>query len=91
MEFCESCGMPMRKPSDHGGGKPFNSYCRNCTDEDGNLKSKEEIIRGWVRFSMESEGLPREEAEIRVEEQMSKMPAWKDFEEKIEEELNNNG
>jgi len=77
MARCESCGMLMLKPSQHGGGKPFNRYCINCTDDEGNLRPREEVREGWIQFSMKSEGLVREHAEKLVDEQMANMPAWK--------------
>ncbi len=75
---CESCDMPMEKPEDHGGEKEDNPYCRHCTDENGNLKSREEIREGWIQFHMKSTGKSREETEKEIDEQMKKMPAWKE-------------
>ena len=69
--------MLMLKPSHHGGGKPFNRYCINCTDDQGNLKSRDDVRRGWIEFTITSKGIPQEEAEKIVDEQMAQMPAWK--------------
>ena len=75
---CESCGMPMEKAEDYGAADLNNKYCKHCTDENGNLKSREDIREGWVNFVMKSENISREQAENKVDEQMTKMPAWKE-------------
>jgi hypothetical protein len=74
---CESCGMPMHKPSEHGGGFEQNPYCIFCTDEDGNLKSYKEIFGGMVENFFIPQGLSKKEAEAAAQDLMSKMPAWK--------------
>ncbi|MBD3387841.1 MAG: hypothetical protein GF416_02225 [Candidatus Altiarchaeales archaeon] len=86
MVDCESCGMPMEKLGDFGGGKMENRFCVHCCDGEGNLKSREEVRSGMARFMMSPEGetmLGRkiesiEEAEKLAEAHMSNMPAWKD-------------
>lgn len=74
---CESCGMPMDTEEDHGGGDEGNKYCQYCCDEEGNLKSREAVRNGWIN-SLEQEGMDREEAEKKVDQEMKKMPAWKE-------------
>ncbi len=84
--ICESCGMPMEKPEDHGGGKEDNSWCKYCCKEDGSHKSKEEVREGVITFMMSEEGEKvfgkkfesREEAEKAADEHIAKMPAWKE-------------
>ena len=76
MKLCESCGMPLEKPEDHGAGDPKNRYCRYCTNEKGELKKKSEIREGWIEFTMKSQGKSREEAEKDVDAAMDEMPAW---------------
>ena len=73
---CESCGMPMQRPEDHGAGDATNKYCRYCAP-DGRLKSREDVREGWINAVMKMENLLREEAEKKVDEAMPKMPAWK--------------
>lgn len=74
---CESCGTPLHKPSDHGGGIEQNPYCIFCTDEDGNLRSFKEVFDGMVDNFFMPQGMDRKEAEKATEDLMSKMPAWK--------------
>jgi hypothetical protein len=42
-KFGYSCGAPLGVPDFKG---PAENYCKYCTDENGNLKPKEEIKKG---------------------------------------------
>jgi uncharacterized glyoxalase superfamily protein PhnB len=75
---CLSCGMPMTKPEDFGGGNPENKYCVHCSHPDGSLKSYEEALEGMTGFMMSSRNLDKETAERAARDYMSKMPAWSD-------------
>jgi uncharacterized glyoxalase superfamily protein PhnB len=76
VKACMSCGMPMTKLEDFGGGNPENLYCVYCSNPDGSLKSREEVFEGMTNFMMMSQKMDRETAESAVKERMSKMPAW---------------
>ena len=73
---CMSCGMPLVKFEDFGGGNPANIYCVHCSNPDGSLKSYEEVLEGMTNFMMTSQNMDREAAEKAAKEYMSKMPAW---------------
>ena len=73
---CMSCGMPMTKPEEFGGGNPENVCCVHCSNPDGSLKSREEVLEGMVNFMMMSQNMDRESAQQAAKEYMSKMPAW---------------
>ena len=73
---CLSCGMPMAKLEDFGGMNPANVYCVNCSNSDGSLKSRKEVLEGMAQFMMASQGMEREVALKAAKEYMSKMPAW---------------
>ena len=73
---CMSCGMPMTKPEDFGGGNPENLYCVHCSNPDGSLKSYDEVLKGMVNFMMMSQNMDRETAESPAREHMAEMPAW---------------
>jgi len=75
-KICLSCGMPMSKPEDFGGGNPENLYCVHCSNPDGSLKSYEEVFQGMTNFMMQSQNMDRETAEKAAKDYMSKMPAW---------------
>jgi len=76
VKACLSCGMPMTKTEDFGGGNPENLYCVYCSRPDGSLKSREEVFQGMVNFMMTSQKMDRETAERAVKQCMSNMPAW---------------
>jgi uncharacterized glyoxalase superfamily protein PhnB len=73
---CQSCGMPMVKPEDFGGGNLENKYCVHCTYPDGSLKSYDEALEGMTNFMMKMQNMDRETAEKAAREYMSNMPAW---------------
>jgi len=73
---CMSCGMPMTKPEDFGGGNPANIYCVHCSNPDDSLKSYEEVFEGMVNYMMTSQKMDRKTAESAAKGYMAKMPAW---------------
>ena len=73
---CLSCGMPMTKTEDFGGGNPANVYCVHCSKADGSLKGYDDVLEGMINFMMMSQNMDRETAEKAAKEHMSKMPAW---------------
>ena len=76
IKACMSCGMPMTKLEDFGGGNPENLYCVYCSNVDGSLKSYKEVFEGMVNFMMTSQKIDRETAESAAKERMERMPAW---------------
>jgi len=76
VKACMSCGMPIAKVEDFGGGNPEGLYCVYCSKPDGSLKTRAEVFQGMVNFMMTSQKMDRETAEGAVKERMSKMPAW---------------
>jgi hypothetical protein len=75
---CESCGMPIRKKEEFGGGNPDNKYCAYCCDNTGKLKSYEDVSEGMKFFMIKNMGMSDQEAIVAVKENMKKMPAWAD-------------
>ncbi|MFC1916431.1 zinc ribbon domain-containing protein [Chloroflexota bacterium] len=73
---CLSCGMPLTKLEDFGGGNPANVYCVHCSNPDGTLKSYDEVLEGMVNFMMMSQNMDKETAKSAAREYMAKMPAW---------------
>jgi hypothetical protein len=76
VKSCMSCGMPMTKLEDFGGGNPANIYCVYCSNPDGSLKTREEVFKGMANFMMMSQKMDRKTAERAAKERMAKMPAW---------------
>ena len=75
-KFCESCGMPLRKNEDFGGGKLDNKHCVHCCDDQGKLKSYDQVLLGMKQFMIQNMGVSEEESLISAKENMAKMPAW---------------
>jgi len=76
MSNCQSCGMPMTRAEDFGGGNPENKCCVHCTHPDGSLKSYDEALEGMTNFMMKSQNMDSETAGSAAREYMSRMPAW---------------
>jgi uncharacterized glyoxalase superfamily protein PhnB len=76
VKSCMSCGMPMTKPEDFGGGKTENIYCVHCSNPDGSLKRYEEVFGGMVNFMVSSQKMDRKTAESAAKEHLARMPAW---------------
>ena len=74
---CISCGMPMTKPEEFGGGISDNPSCVYCSNKDGSLKPRNVVREGMIQFWMSRENLDRTAAEKATDERMAKMPAWK--------------
>lgn len=77
MNNCQSCGMPMDKPEDFGGGRPGNSYCRHCTDDQGDLLPRDVVREKMIKFQRQSLGKTEEQAGADVDKHLALMPAWK--------------
>jgi hypothetical protein len=76
MKKCESCGMPMMKSSDFGGGRDGNRYCVHCTYQNGELKPRHEVREGMILHFMKMKRVERAEAEKFVDGHMASLPAW---------------
>jgi hypothetical protein len=74
VKYCQSCSMPLDTAEARG---PSKAYCKYCTDEEGNLKSREEVKRGIVMWLKSwQEGITDKQALKRAEHFMQAMPAW---------------
>jgi hypothetical protein len=71
-----SCGMPLAKPEDFGGGNPESLYCVHCTNPNGSLKSYGEVFAGMTGFMIKTQNMDKETAEEAAKEYLVKMPAW---------------
>ena len=73
---CQSCGMPMMSPEQHGGGDGENGYCVHCCTPDGRLKSYGEVLEGMVGLMISNRGLDRAAAEKAAGEYLATTSAW---------------
>lgn len=76
MFSCQSCGMPMDKPEDHGGGNAQVPYCKYCAGADGKLLPREIVKNKMIDFRVKAHSILRDQAEREIENFMIKMPAW---------------
>ena len=75
-EFCHSCAAPLTIPDFKG---PAEDYCSHCTDDQGNLKTRQEIVEGVAGWFMSWQpGVDRATAAARAEQYVKAMPAWAD-------------
>jgi|YelNatPaOPRAMG01_1025707.scaffolds.fasta_scaffold13957_4 hypothetical protein len=73
--FCESCGMLIKS----------GRYCEFCAPN-GQLLPLSKIIERMVKAVVKKQGVSEDVALQRVIAHLRKMPAWKDFIEKLEKE-----
>jgi len=73
-KMCFSCSAPLGNPESKG---PSEEYCKYCTDDSGNLKSRDEItdgVAGWLKTWQPD--LDDETAQVRAAHFLKAMPAW---------------
>ena len=71
---CHSCAMPLDSP-EATGSSPI--YCRHCSNEQGELKPREEVKQGLIWWLKSWQGdITEEQAQNRAENYMKAMPAW---------------
>ncbi len=75
--ICQSCGMPMQRLEDHGGGRLDIHYCKYCADAQGKLKPREQVRQGMIDLMVTARRKSIEDAEKFVDNFMKKMPAWR--------------
>lgn len=74
MRFCHSCSMPL---TGSDGTTVAGNYCQYCSDESGNLKTREEVKQGIAEWlGSWSPGVDSAECLRRAEHYMQAMPAW---------------
>ena len=73
--FCPSCGMPLNAPDAKGLSE---KHCKHCTDEKGDLKSREEIKKGMAMWIAKWQHVDEATAMKRAEHYMHAMPEWAD-------------
>ncbi len=75
-KYCEACGMPMSKKEDFAGGDENSMFCLYCADENGKVKSCQEIFEGGVQFFMGKLGGDKEMAEKVTRKNMNQQSYW---------------
>ncbi|MEF2175696.1 MAG: zinc ribbon domain-containing protein, partial [Candidatus Absconditabacteria bacterium] len=75
--FCIACSMPLIKKEDFWNEDETTNSCTHCTNEDGTIKSGEEIFRGGVDFFVGATGVSQDLAEKLVRKNMNQLDYWK--------------
>jgi hypothetical protein len=68
--------MPLERISDFEGGDEKADFCVHCVNEDGSVKSCEEIFAGGVEFFLGAIGGERAAAERITRKNMLMQPYW---------------
>ena len=76
MKNCISCGMPLNKQEEIGAETEKGLLCIHCVDENGNIKSCQEIFDGGVEFFMTIPGTDKDLAEKITRKNMNMQPYW---------------
>lgn len=76
MKNCQTCGMPMIKSEDFAAGDEKSDFCLYCVNEDGSLKTCQEIFEGGIEYFMEVLEGDIEMAEKITRKNMSDLPYW---------------
>lgn len=76
-KFCHACGMPLMNKDEFAGGDINSNFCLYCVNEDGSVKSCEEIFEGGVQFFTSQIGLDKKLAEKITRKNMVTLPQWK--------------
>lgn len=82
-KICIGCGMPLENEEILGGEIDEGILCKFCINEDGRMKSAQEIFDGGSQFFMNAiEGTTRELAEKITRKNMNSLEYWQDKDEK---------
>lgn len=76
MKECIACGMPMEKAEDFAGGDVLKDFCAYCANDDGTMKTYDEVLGGVTSFIVTTQGLDENAARETAKSMMSKLPAW---------------
>jgi len=75
-KFCHACGMPLVNKDDFAQGNENSDFCMHCANEEGKVKSCEEIFNGGVEFFVKTVGADRKLAEKVTRKNMLNLPYW---------------
>jgi Putative zinc ribbon domain len=82
--FCQSCGMPMRRPSDFGvdaDGRRINDYCHFCFDNGMFTEpamTPQEMIDRCVTFTVRQTFTPEMEARALLTDVIPRLKRWRE-------------
>lgn len=76
---CPSCGMPLDNPKIAKKSNDGITYCQYCVNNEGNLRSFDEVLSGTSQYLMDNQNLTKIDAEKMAREMLQKMPAWQEY------------
>ena len=79
MKICIACGMPMKEVTDFACGDTSKNYCIHCARPDGSMQSFEEKKASMIGFIIKTQGFDEKAAAKIAENNMKRLPAWKDY------------
>ena len=71
--------MPIRTDAEVAASD--NAWCHLCSNEDGSMKSYDDVLAGMTQFIVKSQGLDEAVACALAAEMMSSLSAWENHEE----------
>lgn len=79
-KHCKSCGYPLEE-------KNSKSFCKNCSNEDGSLKSYDKVLENMINFMLSEEGIQMSgekfdsyyDAKKTAIKYLLNMPAWENI------------
>ena len=78
MKFCAACSMPLESEELIGKREKENYFCIHCVDENGEVKSCEEVFKECVDFFISQfPDMDKEVAERITRKNMSTLNYWK--------------
>jgi len=78
MKQCLACSMPIEDRELCAGGDIDAEFCLYCVNENGEVKSCDEVFQGGVDFFIQSANVDREFAEKIVRKNMNSLPYWQE-------------
>jgi hypothetical protein len=72
---CSSCGFPL---DDAAAAPGAPEYCRHCVDDQGRLRTYQEVLANNAHWYEQNQGLDPEAARRLAAELMATLPAWRD-------------
>ncbi len=76
---CMSCGMLLHSPGDYPMADTSKHFCKYCADDNGTLRSFDEVLDLMTTFLQKTQVLSPESAHRAAFAVLSKNPAWKEY------------
>ena len=76
MKQCSACGMPLVNKEDFAKGDENSEFCAYCVNDDGSVKTCEEIFNGGVAYFLHALGGEKTMAEKITRKNMKALAYW---------------